>query len=209
MPGPLLRFDGVILGAAFASGDRFVVGRWPRSPFGSFADVMWARPDGTRMLIAPAVEVLAFIDRHYAFDVARPGEVRVWLSRDRIVARCATIGLDLDLALDPPGVLSTLLALRPRRLRTARPWIALEDVLVRPVVGPLLGGSARIRARGRTRTGAREWYAIHDYRDARATARLGDRDLGPAVRATRSARFGFSEFPELPAAVRVTSLIER
>jgi len=37
MGGNLLRFDGWIFGAAFASGDRFVVGRWPVSPLGSFA----------------------------------------------------------------------------------------------------------------------------------------------------------------------------
>ena len=33
------------MGAAFASGDRFVIGRWPVSPFGGVADVMRALAD--------------------------------------------------------------------------------------------------------------------------------------------------------------------
>jgi len=59
--GERLIFDGRILGASFASGDRIVAGRWHASPFGPFADVMWCRPDGTRVLLAPSETVAAFV----------------------------------------------------------------------------------------------------------------------------------------------------
>ena len=200
-----LRFDGWILGAAFASGDRFVVGTWPRSPLGSFADVMWARPDGTRVLLAPDETVAAFVRRHYTFDEHHLSAVHVEVSTRRL--RVTAAPLTMDLELDPPSLLSWLLRLRPRWLRTLRPWIAVEDVVVRPLVAPLLGWSPGIRARGRTRDGTREWYAIHAYRRANARARLDGVDLGACVRAPASG-FGFSEFPAEAAAVRVTSLFE-
>ena len=204
--GPVLeRFDGWIAGAAFASGDRFVVGRWPRSPFGPFADVMWARPDGTRVLIAPDERILGFVGAHYSFEVHTIAPVEVAVSPRRV--RATTPELELVLELDRPGPISELLALRPRRLRMMPGWIAVEDAILRPIVGPLLGGGSGIRARGRTRVGAREWYAIHALRTARARATLEGNDLGPAVLA-RPCGFGFSEFPPMPAAVRVTSQIE-
>jgi len=207
MPRDVLRFDGWIAGAAFASGDRFVVGRWPRSPFGSFADVMWARPDGGRLLLSPDDRVLGFIGRHYAFEELRRSSVGVEISPRRIRVSGSPVDLELELELQPPGTLSRLLALRPRRLRTARPWIAIEDQVARPLVAPLLGGGSGIRARGRTRAGSREWYAIHAFRPATARASIAGVDLGEAVPAP-ACGFGFSEFPPMPAAVRVTSLIE-
>jgi hypothetical protein len=200
-----LRFDGWILGAAFASGDRFVVGSWPRSPLGSFADVMWARPDGTRMLLAPNETVATFVRRHYSFDGYRLTTVHVEVSPRRL--RVVAGPLVLELELMAPSLLSRLLRLRPRWLRTLRPWITLEDAVLRPIVSPLLGWSPGIRARGRTRDGAREWYAIHAFRRAAARARLDGCDLGACVPA-RPSGFGFSEFPAVASAVRVTSLFE-
>jgi hypothetical protein len=47
----MYELDGTISNVAFASGDRFVVGQWARSPIGPMNDVMWARPDGTRVLL--------------------------------------------------------------------------------------------------------------------------------------------------------------
>jgi hypothetical protein len=59
-----------------------------------------------------------------------------------------------------------------------------------------------------TAAGVREWYAIHDLRPiTMAHACLDGEDLGlPA--AAEPAGFGFSEFPERPALVRVTALFE-
>jgi hypothetical protein len=40
-------FEGRITSCGFDSGDRIVIGMWESSPFGRFADIMWAKPDGT------------------------------------------------------------------------------------------------------------------------------------------------------------------
>lgn len=204
MSAPRPIFDGRILGASFASGDRIVAGRWHASPFGPFADVMWCRPDGTRVLLAPSETVAAFVAHHYSFDEVERADVRVE-RRDGAIE--VTAGpLDIRLVPRPPGTASRLLGLRPRRLRTSPAWIAFEDTVLRPVAGRLFGPNARsIHTRGVTRDGSREWYAIHDFLEADATATIDGRDLGP-VAPCPPAGFGFSEFPGGAAVVRVTSI---
>lgn len=134
---------------------------------------------------------------HYAFDELLVGRADVEISPRRL--RVAAPPLAMALELDPPGALSRLLGLRPRRPRSTRPWMAFEDAVLRPAVGPLLAGGAGIRAQGRTRAGSREWYVVHAFRTARAVTRLDDVDLGAVVAAPASG-FGFSEFPPMPAA---------
>ena len=78
--------------------------------------------------------------------------------------------------------------------------------MLRPAAGPLFGPNARsIRTRGVTRDGSREWYAIHDFVEADASASVEGRDLGQ-VAPGPPAGFGFSEFPGGAAIVRVTSM---
>ncbi len=114
----------------------------------------------------------------------------------------------IRLVLQPraPGMASRLLALRPYRLRVSRSWIDIEDRFVRPLLQPLIA-VAGVRTTGITRAGAREWYAIHDYRDADAAASIDGIDLGPSA-PHEPAGFGFSEFPGEPALVRVSSIFE-
>ena len=195
-------FDGHIVGASFASGDRLVAGRWHRSPFGPFADLMWARPDGRRILLAPTPAVRDFVARHYAFDELALVPVRVERSGGTIQVRAGSV--ELDLVPRPRGVASLMLSLRPRALRTTSAWIDFEDRALRPLVSTLFG-AGRVHTRGVTATGTREWYAIHDFRRARARARIDGVDLGPAAPGA-PAGFGFSEFPGEPAIVRVTSV---
>ncbi len=201
-------FDGHIMGASFATGDRLVAGRWFRSPFGPFADLMWCRPDGRRVLLAPDERVRDFVAGHYAFDELTVGNVRVERTDDGAIEAIAG-PVRLMLRARRRGVVSTLLAVRPRPLRTWRPWITVEDRVLRPVVQPLFAatglGTTGVRTTGVTLAGAREWYAIHDLREADAEASIDGVDLG-APRACPAARFGFSEFPAQPAIVRVTSM---
>jgi hypothetical protein len=200
-----MEFDGHIIGASFASGDRIVAGRWLRSPFGAFADVMWCRPDGWRVLLAPSEPVRDFLTRHYAFDESRIEPTRVERCDDGTI-EVAAGPLRVSLEAEAPSIASWLLALRPRRLRMSTRWIGLEDRLLRPLVRRVF--SARdVRTVGVTAAGAREWYAIHDYRRARADGRVDGVDLGPAAPGP-PARFGFSEAPAQPAVVRVTSMFE-
>ncbi|MEO8477465.1 MAG: hypothetical protein ABI572_10510 [Actinomycetota bacterium] len=199
-----LVFEGHILGASFSSGDRFVAGRWHASPFGPFADVMWCRPDGTRILLAPRDTVARFVAHHYSFTEVAVTDVRVERRGDGIEMAAGPIAVRL--VPRPPGLPSRVLRLRPRKLRTVPAWIAFEDAVLRPVVGPLFGpNSGALRTRGVTRDGSTEWYAIHDFRDADATASVDGRDLGP-VTPGPPAGFGFSEFPGGAAIVRVTSI---
>ena len=196
-------FDGHIMGSSFTTGDRFVAGRWFRSPFGAFADVMWCRPGGRRVLLAPDERVRDFVARHYAFDELTVGDVRVERRVDGAIE--VTAGpVRLLLRARRPGVASTLLAMRPRPLRTWRPWIAAEDRVLRPLVQPLFAARG-VRTTGVTLAGTREWYAIHDLRDADAQASIDGVDLG-APATCPPAWFGFSEFPAQPAIVRVTSM---
>ena len=202
----MLRFDGHILGAAFASGDRFVVGRWFDSPFGGVADVMWTRPNGDRVLLAGHLQLLEFVDSQYRFDHRELTSVRVEREDDRRI-RIDAGPVRMSLELGPPGWVASILRLRPRPLRELPWWIAVEDALLRPVIAPWIGAHG-VRTRGVTAAGVREWYAIHDLRPiAMAQACVDGEDLGlPA--AAEPAGFGFSEFPERPALVRVTALFE-
>lgn len=45
-----------------------VVGHWDASPIGLMTDVMWAKPDGTRVLLADRAETAAFVSAVYDFD---------------------------------------------------------------------------------------------------------------------------------------------
>lgn len=195
-------FDGSIMGASFASGDRLVAGRWHDSPFGPFADLMWARPDGRRILLAPTMAVRDFVAGHYSFDELVLTPVRVERTAGVIQIRAGSV--EVDLSPQRRGIESWLLSLRPRALRTHPAWIAVEDRALRPIVRPLFA-SSDVRTRGVTATGAREWYAIHDFHRAEARGRIEGIDLGAAAPAP-AASFGFSEFPDGPAVVRVTSI---
>src|SRR4051794_34063640 len=64
----VVRMSGTISSSGFDSGDRFVVGTWATSPVGPTTDVMWARPDGRRVLLAPDDRTAAFVGAVYGFD---------------------------------------------------------------------------------------------------------------------------------------------
>ncbi len=71
------RFHGEIAGVGSSSGVRVVVGRWRESPLGTFADVMLAETDGTRVLLAPEEAVADFVSTTYRFDRVEIGPVSV------------------------------------------------------------------------------------------------------------------------------------
>ena len=78
-------FEGRITSCGFDSGDRIVIGMWKNSPFGSFADIMWAKPDGKKVLIAPNKEIGEYIDSLYDFDEVRIEEIKIETNQKEII----------------------------------------------------------------------------------------------------------------------------
>lgn len=184
--------EGAICSAGFVSGDRFVVGCWERSPLGPLVDVMWARPDGERVLLVAHRRAGDFIGAVYRFD-------RVLV----VPLLCAFDGRALtlragDLMLHLRG--GTGWRIPFGRLRP--PWFT------RWVEGPVARWLLGVRTYGVSPTGVREWYRADEYRPVvAASAALGGANLGRWRRFSVPAEFGFSEPPHRPSIVRVRPLL--
>jgi hypothetical protein len=183
---------GAICSAGFASGDRFVVGYWDSSPIGPMVDVMWARPDGERVLLAESRTAADFISAVYRFDRVEVTDVS---SRfDGRSLSLTTSGLELAMQ----GGRGWRLPLRRARL----PWFT------RWVEGPLARLLLGVRTFGVSPTGVMEWYRAEAYRPVvTARAMVGGCDLGGWVPFHHPVHFGFSEPPRRPSIVLVRPLL--
>jgi len=196
------RFDGQIAGVGSTSGVRAVVGHWPVSPFGAFADVMVEDAAGHRVLLAPSLEVAEYVAATYAFDEVVVAPVVVGVDERGWQVRA---GEELVLAIGVGGttVLGRLLRLVPRRLATSRQWASLVD----PVARVVLRG---VRTRGAALEGRREWYAATDLRAVtHLSGSWRGRDLGGLAPVDPPCRFGFSSTPRRPAVTSVVTTVER
>ncbi len=207
MPRDIDRFEGAIAAAGFVSGHQTVVGMWRNSPLGPFVDVMWIRPDGRRVLLAPTPTVRDYVTGVYAFDETRVVPVRGgW---DGGAVRLEAGPLELSLQPLPRDWRSWVFAARPRGLRRSPTWITIEDRLVAPSVGPLLGGGPGVRLAGVTPGGRREWFGIDDYRPlADGSLRVDGQDAGAMGLLRPGLGVGLSDFPSRPALVHLATLIE-
>jgi hypothetical protein len=190
------RFRGHIAGAGTTSGVRVVVGRWARSPYGAFADVMVATASGRRVLLAPTRQVADFVAGTYSFDEVRvePVEVDGWSVRSP--------SLSLDLEVGRRTALGVLLRLVPGRLAEAPTWSTLTD----PVVRVVLRG---VRTRGSAGGGRREWYGATDVRAVTAARGTFDgADLGRLAPVDPAPDFGFSSTPRRPSVTTVVTTVE-
>jgi hypothetical protein len=197
--------EGSIAGVAFASGDTFVVGMWDSGPLGPMTDVMWSRPDGRRILLAPDDDVAAFVAGVYSFDETRVVPARAASTPGAFEVTAGDLRIEATAGRPHP-----LFGLRPRSLRRWLPWVRFEDAVLRRLVGRfVIGGGEGVRMHGTTRGGAREWYRIDGYRPiVSASAQLGGRDLGALAELRPDPRFGFSGFPRRPAVVRCSPVLE-
>ncbi len=190
LPPGLHRMDGTISSSGFASGDRFVVGRWDRSPVGPTVDVMWARPDGERVLLAPDERTLDLVTAVYRFDRTQVVPVRVDHGPRHLHLRAGPVELLLH-----AGRPVLWLPPRPR-------WFT--RVVEAPVAWPLLG----VRTYGTSPTGVQEWYQAVSCRFlGAATGRVEGRDLGAMSGLRPPCGFGFSESPARPSMVRVRPVL--
>lgn len=200
MGGVRSRFEGEIAGAGSSSGVRVVVGRWPRSPYGAFADVMLETAEGDRVLLAPSAQVADFVASTYTFDEVRVEPVEA--TRTEASLTVATPSLTLRLTIGGRTALGRLIGLVPPRIATAPAFCTLTD----PVARVALRG---VRTRGSAGNGRTEWYGATGVRAVTAlTGTLDGADLGDLAPVDPPCRFGFSSTPRRPAVTSVVTTIQ-
>ncbi len=193
------RFEGAIAGIGSTSGVRVVVGRWERSPLGSFADAMVAEADGRRVLLAPSQDVADFVAATYSFDEVRIEPVAV---EGATRCRVRSPSLLLDLELGHRTTLGRLLRAVPTAVGTSPAWCAVTD----PVARVVMRG---VRTRGSAGNGRREWYAATDHHVLRsATGSYDGVDLGALRPVSPEPGFGFSSTPARPSVTSLVTTVE-
>jgi hypothetical protein len=195
-----LVFTGYIAGLGTAAGIRMVIGSWPESPFGRFADVMLETADGQRTLLAPSREIAEFVSATYTFDTTEIGTVNVEHSADGFsvaAPRLALVG-----RLGAPAPFDSLLRMVPSRLATAPLWLRAID----PVASRLIPG---VRTAGSAGNGRREYYGVRRSRlIAAVDGTFRGADVGGLAPLDPPVRFGFSSAPSRPQMVSVTTTID-
>lgn len=193
------RFDGWIAGVGTASGLRAVVGRWPRSPLGPFADVMVERADGHRLLLAPSERVAAYVAATYRFDEVRVVPVAVAVEGDWWRVDAGPLRMRLLVGRRRP--LGALLRAVPRPLATRAAWIRAAGLVARLAL-------PGVRTHGTAGGGRREFYGALDMRRiAAAAVRWEGADQGPLAPVAPPVRFGFGSTPADPSLVRIVTLV--
>lgn len=204
------RFDGWISGLGTRSGRRIVVGHWPRSPLGSFTDVMTEAADGHRTLLAPTHEVARFVSATYTFDEVRVVPVAHSVSGEWHRVDAGPLEAAWRVGTRPP--LGWVLRAVPGVLATDPRWLAAIDRIARRVL-------PGVRTVGSAGGGRREYYGARDlHRITGAVARWSDdgdtgsdgdgpADLGGLAPVTPPVRFGFGSAPATPSHVRITTLV--
>ena len=174
---------GSITSVGFESGQRFVVGHWSESPIGAFADIMWARPDGSRVLLA-AEKAVDFVTSVYPFDEARAQAVFTAVEARRMTVRAGGLQLSLEL-----GRFVVPFPPRPRLITGT-----VENFCANALLG--------VRTHGISPTGVCEWYRTRSLRwVTAASASLKDKDLGSMGTVRRPLGFGFTDPPRRPCQV--------
>jgi len=193
------RFEGEICGVGTEAGHRLVVGRWERSPFGTFADVMWESPSAERTLLAPDERVAEYVATTYRFDVVRV--VPVVATRTPRELHVVAGALELRAVIGGRGPLGAVLRCVPARLARAT-WFATA---VDPVARLVVPG---VRTRGSAGGGRREWYGATDaHRVTSLSATADGQSLGGLADVWPPVRFGFGSAPRRPHVVAVTTTI--
>jgi hypothetical protein len=200
LPSGRHRFSGAIAGVGSSSGVRVVVGRWADSPLGTFADVMLAEPDGTRVLLAPDDAVADFVSTTYHFDRVSIGPVTV--VDEGGAWHVLAPGLDLTFSPGRRSPLGWLLRLVPPRIATAPVWARLTD----PVARLVLRG---VRTRGTAGNDRQEYYGatdLHRVHDLRGTWQGAD--LGALAPVSPEPGFGFGSTPRSPSVTSIVTTID-
>lgn len=193
------RFDGAIAGIGTTSGTRIVIGMWPRSPLGSFADVMLERPDGHRVLLAPNQDVVEFVSATYNFDetvlcdVTRGREGNHWWVKAG--------ALRVEFEVGKRTALGGLLRLVPEKIATQTWFTAAIDPIARVVM-------RGVRTKGTAGAGRTEYYsALDQHKIVAAQASWEGAQLGTLTPVEPPVSFGFGSTPSAPSLVRIITTI--
>jgi hypothetical protein len=185
-------FEGRVISSGFSTDDMMVIGDWDNSPFGPFTDLMWAKPDGTRVLIAPTQEIAAYVSSLYSFEevVVTP----LGISKGK---RSIEVNYDLG------RVSMTWGRALPLPFRRPLWFIAnIEAPFARIFFGT--------KTHGTTRNGWKEWYHVRGLsRLISAEIEIDGRASSRMTGSTPGACFGFSNPPRMPLSVRVDSHIAK
>ncbi|MBM47436.1 MAG: hypothetical protein QGF28_03340 [Candidatus Thalassarchaeaceae archaeon] len=185
-------FEGRVISSGFSTGDMMVIGDWDKSPFGPFTDLMWAKPDGTKVLIAPAQEIADYVSSMYSFEEVVVAPLEISRGKRSIEVNC-NLG------------------------RTAMSWgWSLPLPFRRPLwfIANIEAPFARIlfgtKTHGATRNGRKEWYHVRGLsRLISAEIEIEGRASDQMTGSTPGACFGFSNPPRMPLSVRVDSHIAK
>ena len=192
-------FDGFIAGMGSTSGIRLVVGIWPRSPLGSFLDVMVETAAGHRVLLAPHTAAADYVASTYQFDDIRIQQLE--LRREAARVRISSESLQLTFRIGSRPPLGAALLVVPTRLARARWWTGALD----PVARVLLPG---VRTRGSAGNGRHEWYSALDlHRLDSLSGTFDGLRLGELAPVRPAVRFGFGSVPVQPSIVRVVTTV--
>jgi hypothetical protein len=187
----LQHLDGRIVSIGFASGDRFVIGDWSRTPIGPFRDVMWATPADERVLLVGDRRVGDFVESVYRFERVEVVPFAADPTPTRLTLLAGAIDLDIR-----AGHRVRIPFVRPR-------WFtqAIEDPIARRLLD--------VRTTGTSPTGVRQWYRATGFRLLRsARASIEGRDLGAWGAARPALRVGFGEAPKLASVVELRTSID-
>ena len=184
-------FEGRITATGFSSGHRIVIGDWLESHLGGFANVMWAKPDGTRVLLSPSSEHAEYVSEIYNFEEVSIVDIEVQRLKREVKVKAGDLSVRISWGIPLP-------------LPFWRPlWFIAT---VESFFGRIIFGT---KTHGRTKNERREWYAVKSIsRVLSADAYFGGEDLGEKTRFETTACFGFSEPPSVPSSVTLKAYIE-
>jgi hypothetical protein len=169
------------------------VGSWLSSPVGRLDDLMWAQPDGRRVLVAATEEGAGYVSSVYGFDDVVVGPLEVRLEGRFLDLRAPELHLELHLT---GGAGVHLPWVRPAWFTR---WVEA------PIAHRLLG----VKVYGTSPSGVREWYRAVSFRRVVAGwASIDGRDLGRLGPVDPPAGFGFSEPPRFPSMVGVQPMLQ-
>ncbi len=183
-------FKGRVISSGFQTGDMVVIGDWSDSPQGAFTNLMWAKPDGTRVLIAPSEELGDFVSSLYSFDEVIVSSMEIERTKKSIEVECDLGRVSMRWGMNVPLPFS-----RPR-------WFIanIEAPFARLFFGT--------KTHGTTRNGRKEWYHVRGLSRMKSVElELDGRSSNQMTGMAPSACFGFSNPPRMPLSVRVDSHI--